>query len=566
MWSKYNFLQGHKGMSQRVKTDIDLSVCSEEDINAWLQAINTSLEWINCHHVGLDGISSILIISQQDDDTYLISLDAVAAEDGFMTNLDAVHEHEPDYAPACRFTFRDDCENKSGLLNCGQILQEIFDSLNADHIELKEIENSKKNHFQVNSLNFFFRARRFLSIRKTRPIIRVTFNACKLTNTDINFEDFLDTHALSIHIERSEFKRCNFNVDFKSCVVSDSVFRASSIRFKIGATANHLNIDRCNFLETKLSFSRGFFCDLNPISDRKNVEPALIDSFNMKYCQCDSPPIFEDNILIDSIPDIRGTVIDKPIDFESFNFKHKYTQSPRLPNLKRLSVNLLKALAVIICFYPFIPLLLLLSFIAMFCYLFYLTIDLQQHIQALNDFILNRFKPEEGCSAKFHALAEHARVHHLKDAYLLFHAQELRAKRWSQINGHGVLRSLVNWWMDFLSDYGRSVIRPSFGLLLCLFSFAFLYTVETENTCNNHDETSWLSNCWGQAFEYSLNNSFPFLNLDKRVNDDVRTLVERHQQNAGNNQLMTVTAGMQKLISLLFLFLIGLGLRNLFRL
>lgn len=166
-----------------------------------------------------------------------------------------------------------------------------------------------------------------------------------------------------------------------------------------------------------------------------------------------------------------------------------------------------------------------------------------------------------GDSERFGRLKEIAESNKDHESALRFHANEMRAKRWNSV---GIGASLLDLLFDFTSCYGQSIARPLLLLLFCIFSLT-LYTVGYVPFSPN-----WFSNMTSidnqtliNGFEVALNKTIPFL---ASVKDEGKAAYQM-LDSAGMlpNHYGAVSSLFFALPSFVFLFLIGLGLRNRFR-
>jgi len=131
-------------------------------------------------------------------------------------------------------------------------------------------------------------------------------------------------------------------------------------------------------------------------------------------------------------------------------------------------------------------------------------------------------------------LAENNKHH---EAGLRFHADEMRAKRWYVT---GKFASVLDILFDFFSDYGQSIWRPVAGLAVLTIASPFV--------------AYFLAKIWevmGLPIDKDLiktviRDSLPFLPASRSIETSITSIL--HQ-----------------LVALIFIFLIGLGLRNRFR-
>jgi uncharacterized protein YjbI with pentapeptide repeats len=197
---------------------------------------------------------------------------------------------------------------------------------------------------------------------------------------------------------------------------------------------------------------------------------------------------------------------------------------------------------------------------------------------------------EEGDAPKFRRLKElaHEAKNHEKE--LKFFADELKAKRFYETKGPAILISLAFEW---LSDFGKSVERPAFWLalptILAGSILSFRYSPMEANAASGvllllvvsllcrldsgKDDpwaswmmllgaTSFLAVCAPAALTLSLSNSVPFVGGKWSTSCDSMMAFRNKCEFRG---WPIVLAGLQSAFSLLLLFLIGLGLRNRFR-
>lgn len=147
-------------------------------------------------------------------------------------------------------------------------------------------------------------------------------------------------------------------------------------------------------------------------------------------------------------------------------------------------------------------------------------------------------------------LAENNKHHTLG---LKFHAIEMRAKRWKHKSK--TTSYLLDWTFDWLCNYGQSVLQPfSFWLLLTTV-FAVIYTAFFRYPMTTLQQA-------GHGFVFSIANSLPFLNTaNEGRNKALEILFKKEDVASYILPLMMI----QRVLSVLLLFLVGLGLRNRFR-
>lgn len=147
-------------------------------------------------------------------------------------------------------------------------------------------------------------------------------------------------------------------------------------------------------------------------------------------------------------------------------------------------------------------------------------------------------------------LAE-ANRHH--DAALRFFADERRAMRWNKEH-LSKTASLLEWAYDWLCRYGQSVGRPAIGLASLLILFAAVYALKSPAPLSISVKAL-------EALYASTSNILPFI----PAAFDIRRSAFDDLYPCGIPPLIDGLRLAQGLFGFLFLFLIGLGLRNRFR-
>lgn len=155
-------------------------------------------------------------------------------------------------------------------------------------------------------------------------------------------------------------------------------------------------------------------------------------------------------------------------------------------------------------------------------------------------------------SQRFRKLKELAVANRNHGKALEFHAQEIATQR-----GHygskseNLAMAFWQFWYWSLSDYGRSVLRPLVGIVVILFGFATVFW-----TCATQK-----AGTFGDALIFSASNMFAFIPIGRtgRAQSTKALFCEDIPKE------ILLASGSQTLISVVLLFLLGLGLRNMFR-
>jgi hypothetical protein len=147
-------------------------------------------------------------------------------------------------------------------------------------------------------------------------------------------------------------------------------------------------------------------------------------------------------------------------------------------------------------------------------------------------------------------LAETNKHHNLA---LRCHADEHRAQRWHTM---GIFESLLDCGFSAVCNYGQVVWRPFFILLLFIMLFTVPYTLQS-------DSLKLGTNFNSELLIFSAANSMPFLTSARSAREKG---IKKIFEGDGTPASVDATIMAQGAISVILLFLIGLGLRNRFRL
>ena len=130
---------------------------------------------------------------------------------------------------------------------------------------------------------------------------------------------------------------------------------------------------------------------------------------------------------------------------------------------------------------------------------------------------------------------------------------EMAAQR--VVDGEWSMRGILNELYGYYSNYGRSVAAPSLALAVLVYAaFAFL-TVSTECRLFLGQAFGCDYIPAGKALALSLTSALGFLPLKKEIFGDLN----------GLSPMAHVWMAIETVLSFALLFLIGLGLRNRFR-
>ena len=156
-------------------------------------------------------------------------------------------------------------------------------------------------------------------------------------------------------------------------------------------------------------------------------------------------------------------------------------------------------------------------------------------------------------AARLRRLKEIAEANKDHQAALRFSADENRARRWIETSWFG---SVLDIAFSACSNYGQSILRPFLLLFGFFFGFIGIYKTLATAKC-----VEWLT-ALGQSTLLSVSNSLPFLPQSRELRKTAQDALYSNDPSFWVDALMIG----QGVFSFAFLFLIGLGLRNRFRL
>jgi uncharacterized protein YjbI with pentapeptide repeats len=158
----------------------------------------------------------------------------------------------------------------------------------------------------------------------------------------------------------------------------------------------------------------------------------------------------------------------------------------------------------------------------------------------------------------FMRLKEIAASNNDHQSALGFHANEMRAKRWQHEKGLNATvtaytESLLDTFYGWLCDYGQSILLPVFWFLLCIMICTFKYAIAADKL--------ELVDALPASLMLSISNSIPFLQSSKGVQKETIDILFNYPDSVN----IYFWLASQGALSFVFIFLIGLGLRNRFR-
>ncbi|WP_240220355.1 hypothetical protein [Rheinheimera hassiensis] len=166
----------------------------------------------------------------------------------------------------------------------------------------------------------------------------------------------------------------------------------------------------------------------------------------------------------------------------------------------------------------------------------------------------------KAAASKLRRLKEIAETNKNHTAALRFHAAEMRARRW---NDMPKLSSILDAAFSMLSNYGQSILRPfiAWGILVLGFGVVYSVIAQKDLLARSFSDTFSQAN-FADGFLYSLVQTLPVFPISRSLQQNLYTAL-----NVGHSStLFSSLTIVQNLLGVIFLFLIGLGLRNRFRL
>lgn len=190
--------------------------------------------------------------------------------------------------------------------------------------------------------------------------------------------------------------------------------------------------------------------------------------------------------------------------------------------------------------------------------------------------------PDKYEHAKFRALRGMADQGNDHTSALRFNANEIAARRFwvDEPFGRNASRFWLGWLYQLVSDYGRSILRPLIGLFAVVATFAALFYAGAQP---DDPKTPWTRACHEsvdraelklqptdkvtEAISLSIRNALIFDRSDtsRRTYGCLYGLVDNGRSGAIPTWVGKLSL-LESLLSAIFLFLIGLALRNMFRL
>lgn len=160
-------------------------------------------------------------------------------------------------------------------------------------------------------------------------------------------------------------------------------------------------------------------------------------------------------------------------------------------------------------------------------------------------------------SDRFRRLKELAKKAENHESEQDFFAKELKAKRFYETRGAALVWSYLYEWA---SDFGRSMYRPLVGLYASTVLFGFVYWAVALFSAGGRD-VSLDDVSLDNGLKLSLSVLLPFVAAARTVYGEAKEALF----GAGTGLLLDILVVFEGIIGLAFVFLIGLALRNRFR-
>ncbi len=163
-------------------------------------------------------------------------------------------------------------------------------------------------------------------------------------------------------------------------------------------------------------------------------------------------------------------------------------------------------------------------------------------------------------ASKLRRLKEIAETNKNHTAALRFHSAEMRARRWHDMP---VLSSILDGLFSMISNYGQSILRPFIAWLILVAGCGSIYSgvLQTNPLAQSLSDVLFQAK-FADGFLYSLVQTLPVFPISRSLQQDLYTSLS---VDLSPTILSSLTI-LQNLLGVIFIFLIGLGLRNRFRL
>lgn len=347
-----------------------------------------------------------------------------------------------------------------------------------------------------------------------------------------------------LYFRYTKFGNCNVN--FEDAIFGDGEVSFYCAKFGKG----EVSFKRAAFGTGKINFQCAEFSESNLNFEDASLGKGEFDFSNASF-GCGSVGLrnltFEGIARFDKLRKLEQCV---EFSFEGcsfdklFTFSHEGRMGCPL-DLRRTKLTHGVVLNDVKCDYVEVP---VLAWPARLCHWFFAYPDGEPPAWQL----LKRAADQED-SQRFRRLKELAQNENNRAKALEFNAQELRSQRGHESHP---LQDFLQFFYMLLSDYGRSVVRPLVGLVVVTLLFGALYARLATNPALTAAKAAWA------AFTYSASNMFAFVPIS-------RDALEKSRMDLFGNLVpydVMWLAGSQSVLSAILLFLLGLGLRNMFRL
>jgi len=162
--------------------------------------------------------------------------------------------------------------------------------------------------------------------------------------------------------------------------------------------------------------------------------------------------------------------------------------------------------------------------------------------------------------SKLRRLKEISETNKDHQASLRFNADEMRSKRWHELTAAA---SILDILFSILSNYGQSIIRPFIALSTLILTMTLYIYTSIAISCNNCVECcesifNVKANTLLHGLEIAISHAFPFVINSRSVNNKAVAALALPEYFG----IISVIYG---IFCFTFIFLIGLGVRNRFR-
>lgn len=341
------------------------------------------------------------------------------------------------------------------------------------------------------------------------------------------------------------FIRANFNCEMITFIRSivnkgdisflKAKFNCKRVLFQgINVKNGDISFNSATFSQAHINFERSYFNGFVIFANLSGSEKIL--SFDLRHCTFEKTLDFSGNTF-KIIPDLTCTKISHHVSLEEF------TTEVQTKPYKHLLRHWLARLLVVLwgtrnlstkyrTFYRLLP-----------------------QTQWLSRQIVKDKRDVERVR-RLKEIAETNKDHHKT---IEFHVQEFKANRWIGPQKKSVL--FTECLFDLFSDYGRSEKRPLISLIALWLLFCPIYAYSSAINQTNDKLSSAFTSALGDSLVYSFSQMLPLVPSSRSARSESATALFGGE----TPSWIYALTGTQSIMAFVLVFLLGLALRNRFR-